>query len=138
MRVAWPWGSLPGISTPASSLTTVPVRAGVTEVTANWATVQHLTEPHPRSPAASVRVGRRLYPNGISTGMVCSIFSKHIPTLIIENLRSLPEMTTPAPSLTTVLCRAGGGDYRAIWVMEERLTKPHPRSPAASVQVAQQ
>ena len=31
-----------------------------------------------------------------------------------------------------------GADPTANWVMEERLTKPHPRSPAASVQVAQQ
>ena len=46
--------------------------------------------------------------------------------------------TTPAPSLTTVLCRAGDADTTANWVMEERLTNQHPRSPAASVQVAQQ
>ena len=47
-------------------------------------------------------------------------------------------ITTPAPSLTTVLCRAGERDSTANWVMEEHLTKPHPRSPAPSVRVAQQ
>ena len=45
---------------------------------------------------------------------------------------------TPAPSLTTVMCRAGDTDITANWVMEEHLTKPLPRSPAALVQVAQQ
>ena len=53
-------------------------------------------------------------------------------------LRSLQEITTPAPSLTTVLCRAGERDTTANWVMEEHLTKPRPRSPAVSVQVARQ
>ena len=46
--------------------------------------------------------------------------------------------STPAPSLTTVLCRAGDTDPTANWVMVQRLTNQHPRSPAASVQVAQQ
>ena len=44
--------------------------------------------------------------------------------------------TTPAPSLTTVLCRAGGAITAANWVMEERLTDQDPRSPAASLQAA--
>ena len=58
--------------------------------------------------------------------MVRSIFSKRIPTLTIENLRSLRELTTPAPSLTTVLCRAGEMDPTANWVMEEHRTKTTP------------
>ena len=48
------------------------------------------------------------------------------------------EVTTPAPSLTTVMCRAGEMEPTANWVMVQRLTKPHPRSRAVSVRVAQQ
>ena len=36
------------------------------------------------------------------------------------------------------MCRAGVKETTADWVMEEHLTKPLPRSPAALVQVAQQ
>ena len=97
---------------------------------------EYRTKTRPRPPAASERVARRLYPNGITTGMVRSIFSKRIPTLTIENLRSLPESTTPAPSLTTVLCRVGDGEVTVDWVMEEYLKNTRPRSPAALGQVA--
>ena len=84
---------------------------GARETTANWVMVQRLTNQHPRSPAASVRVAQQL---------------------------SLPEVPTPAPSSTTVLCRAGDTELTANWVMEDGLTKPHPHSRAASVRVAQQ
>ena len=111
-RVARPWRSLPEITTPAPSLTTVLCRAGEGEMTANWVMEEHLTKPLPRSPAALVRVARPL--------------------------RFLPDPTTPAPSSTTAECRAGEAETTANWVMEEHLTKPHPRSRAASVRVAQQ
>ena len=108
-RVAQLWALSSGALTPAPSLTTVLCRAGDTDIGGNWVMEEHLPKPLPRSRAASERVARRLYLNGITTGMVRSIFSKRIPTLTIENLRSLPEIPTPAPSLTTVLCRAGDG-----------------------------
>ena len=47
------------------------------------------------------------------------------------------EITTPAQSSTTVLYRAGDLDIAINWAMVE-IIKPHPRSPAASVQGAQQ
>ena len=78
----------------APSLTTVLCRAGETDITANWATVEHLTNTLPRSRAALVRVA--------------------LPW------RSLPEVTTPAPSSTTVMCRAGDGDCLLY-------TSPSPR-----------
>ena len=43
-------------------------------------------------------------------------------------------MPTPAPSLTTVTCRAGDAAPKANWVMVQRLTNQHPHSRAASVQ----
>ena len=46
--------------------------------------------------------------------------------------------STPAPSSTTVMCRAGDTEPTANWVMVQHLTKPRPRSPAALVRVAQQ
>ena len=108
------------------------------EPTADWVMEERLKKPHLRSPAASVQVEPLHFLSVISMTMVRSIFSNRIPTLTIENLRSLREVTTPAPSLTTVLCRAGEMEPTADWVMVQRLTNQHPRSPAASVQVAQQ
>ena len=81
--------------------------AGEKEATANWVMELHLTKPRPRLPAALVRVARLW--------------------------RSLLEVTTPAPSSTTVMCRAGDADLPANWVMEENLNKTLPRLPAALV-----
>ena len=130
MRVAWPWGSLPGISTPASSLTTVPVRAGVTEVTANWATVQHLTKPHPRSPAASAQAVSLHCLNATSMATAISRFSKRTRRSLTGHSPSRLEMVILAPSSTTVRSRAGELDLTVDWGMEEPRPKPRLPSPA--------
>ena len=109
-RVVRPWHSLPDYTTPAPSLTTVMCPAGDWGRTGNWGTEEHLTKPRPRSPAASVWVGRPW--------------------------RSLPEVPTPAPSLTTVMCPAGEMERTANWATVAHLTKPHPQSRAAWVRVA--
>ena len=131
VQVVRPLHSLQETPTPVPSLTTVMCRVGEADLTANWAMVEQLHNPRQRSRAASVQVAPLHFLSVISMTMVRSIFSKHIPTLTIENPRSLPEITTPAPYSRTVMCRAGDVEATANWVMVQRLTNQHPRSPAA-------
>ena len=88
-------------------------RVGEMETTADWVMEEHLTKPLPRSPAALVQDRTAV---AISSGD-----------------------TTPAPSLTTVLYRAGerGNDGRLGNGGSNAPDKIHPRLRTALVQVAQ-
>ena len=55
---------------------------------------------------------------------------------VAQPWRFLPEMTIPAPSLTTVVCRVGDRMCSANWAMEEIRTKTRQRSRAALVRIA--
>ena len=92
-------------------------RAGETEITANWVMEQtHTPKPHPRSPAASVRVARRLYPNGITTGMGHTRCFKRIRISILKNNQFPLEEDTLVPYWITVRSPAGVRDWTDNWV----------------------
>ena len=99
--VARLWRFLPGVITPAPSLTTVVCHVGDTEPNWAWVTEEHQSKPRPPPRTALVRVARLL--------------------------RSLPGVIIPAPSLTTVVCRVGGTTSSVNWATAAPLPRPPQR-----------
>ena len=138
-------------------------RAGGAEATANWGMVQRLTNQHPLT--SSLGTGRTAV--ALSSGFyhTCAILDngdvscwgrgsngqlgngatsdKSTPTLTssLGTGRTAVALSSGFYHTCAILdngavsCWGEGSDRN--WVMEERLTKPHPRSPAALVRVAQ-
>ena len=114
--------SLPEVTIPAPSLTTVMCRAGETETRANWVMVQHLTKPHLLSRAALAPAVLQHYQNVILMGTGHTRFFKRIRISILKNNQFPLEEDTLVPYWITVRSPAGVRDWTDNWVMVAQST----------------